>query len=111
MNHTAPRLLLTGLPGCGKTTVLRRTVELLLAAPAPGNAVSGKEQPPGEPQLASKVAATAGIVGFYTQEIREHGRRLGFEAGGVRGNRAVMGHVEFRRAARVGRDGVDVGAF
>ncbi|MCL6508666.1 MAG: AAA family ATPase, partial [Bryobacteraceae bacterium] len=48
--------LLTGPPGCGKTTVLRRVVELL-----------------GDLRLA----------GFYTEEIRERGRRVGFRAAGL----------------------------
>ncbi len=111
MNRSAPRLLLTGAPGCGKTTVLRRTVELLLAVPSPGSTAAGQLQTSTEPLLASKVAAAAGIVGFYTQEIREHGRRLGFDAVGLRGSRAVMAHIGFRGQAQVGRYGVDLAAF
>ena len=51
-------LLLTGLPGCGKTTVLERVAEHL-----------------GDLRLA----------GFLTLELREHGQRVGFEAVGLGG--------------------------
>jgi nucleoside-triphosphatase THEP1 len=44
------RVLLTGRPGCGKTTLIKRIVK--------------------------QVARPAG--GFYTEEIRERGRRVGF---------------------------------
>jgi nucleoside-triphosphatase len=77
-------VLLTGLPGCGKTTVVRRVVERL----------QGRH-----------------LAGFYTQEIRREGRRLGFEAIGLGGRRAVLAHVELRTKKRVGRYGVDVAAF
>ncbi len=77
-------LLLTGLPGCGKTTVVRRVVERL-----PGRR----------------------LAGFYTEEIRREGRRLGFDAIGLGGRRAVLAHVELRTKNRVGRYGVDVAAF
>jgi nucleoside-triphosphatase len=77
-------LLLTGLPGCGKTTVVRRVIERL----------GGRR-----------------LAGFYTQEIRREGRRLGFEAVALGGRRAVLAHVELRTKKRVGRYGVDVAAF
>ena len=50
-----PRLLLTGDPGCGKTTAIRRIVERLRA--------------PGGPRMS----------GFLTEEVREGGRRRGFQ--------------------------------
>jgi nucleoside-triphosphatase len=80
----ANNLLLTGLPGCGKTTVVRRVVERL----------SGRR-----------------LAGFYTQEIRREGRRLGFEAVALGGRRAVLAHVDLRTKRRVGRYGVDVAAL
>ena len=55
---TIKNVLLTGPPGCGKTTVIRRVVER-----------SGERR----------------LAGFYTQEIRQHGQRVGFEAIGLNG--------------------------
>jgi nucleoside-triphosphatase len=73
-------LLLTGGPGCGKTTVLERVAEHH-----------------GDLQLA----------GFLTLELREHGQRVGFEAVGLGGRRAVLAHVRFRSLVSVGRYGVE----
>jgi nucleoside-triphosphatase len=80
----AKNLLLTGKPGCGKTTVVCRTVELL---------------------------RNCRLAGFYTQEIRHRGRRTGFRAVGLGGASAVLAHIDFRGAHRVGRYGVDIKAF
>ena len=60
-------LLLTGRPGVGKTTVVRRVVERL-------------SRPTG---------------GFYTCELREGGRRTGFEIVTLDGQRATLSHVDF----------------
>ena len=59
LNATSPmkNLLLTGFPGCGKTTVLERVAKHL-----------------GDLRLA----------GFVTLELREHGQRVGFEAVGTK---------------------------
>jgi nucleoside-triphosphatase len=73
-------LLLTGSPGCGKTTVLERVVEHL-----------------GDCRLA----------GFLTLELREHGQRVGFEAVGLGGHRVILAHVRFRSLVLVGRYGVE----
>ena len=73
-------LLLTGLPGCGKTTVLERVAEHL-----------------GDLRLA----------GILTMELREHGRRVGFEAVGLGGRRVILAHVRFRSLVSVGRYGVE----
>ena len=74
------KLLLTGTPGCGKTTVLER------------------------------VAAQLGdlrLPGFLTRELREHGQRVGFEAVGLGGRRVILAHVRFRSLVSVGRYGVE----
>ena len=75
-------LLLTGPPGCGKTTVLERVVEHL-----------------GDLRLA--------LAGFLTLELREHGQRVGFEAVGLGGRRVILAHVRFRSLVSVGRYGVE----
>lgn len=80
----AQNLLLTGPPGCGKTTVIRRLVERL---------------------------ANRRVAGFYTQEIRKKGQRVGFEVRGLRGGHGILAHVGFQSTHRVGRYGVDLGAF
>jgi nucleoside-triphosphatase len=72
--------VLTGPPGCGKTTVIRRLAGRL-----------------GDLRLA----------GFYTQEVREQGQRVGFEAVSLSGRRALLAHVRSRCRHRVGRYGVE----
>lgn len=78
-------LLLTGRPGIGKTTAIKTAAELL-----------------GE---------RAG--GFYTEEIREQGKRRGFRLVTLDGQEAVMAHVKLRGGGRphVSRYGVDVAAI
>jgi nucleoside-triphosphatase len=73
-------VLLTGRPSCGKTTVIHRLAGRL-----------------GDLRLA----------GFYTQEIRERGQRVGFEAIALSGRRALLAHVRSRSRHRVGRYGVE----
>ena len=73
-------LLLTGAPGCGKTTVLERVAEQL---------------------------GDLRVAGFLTLELREHGQRVGFEAVGLGGGRAILAHVRFRSPVSVGRYGVE----
>jgi nucleoside-triphosphatase len=74
-------LLLTGVPGVGKTTVLRR-----VAAQLTGRRLSG----------------------FYTEEIREAGGRRGFRAATFDGREVIMAHVDTASRARVGKYGVDL---
>jgi nucleoside-triphosphatase len=80
----ATTILLTGRPGVGKTTVIRRLADLL---------------------------ASRAIAGFYTEEIREAGQRRGFGAATFSGGSCVLAHVGLRSRQRVGRYGVDVAAF
>lgn len=77
-------LLLTGVPGVGKTTVMRRVAEAL-----------------GERRCA----------GFLTDEIREGGERRGFRLVTLDGREWVMAHVELPKQARVGRYGIDIAAL
>ena len=73
-------VLLTGPPGCGKTTVVRRVVQ----------ALGGLR-----------------LAGFYTQEVRERGQRVGFEIVGLGGQRCLLAQVDWHAPLRVGRYGVD----
>jgi len=77
-------LLITGLPGVGKTTLIRKLYEAL------------KDFHP---------------VGFYTTEIREKGMRRGFELVNIEGKRGVLSHVDIKSRYRVGRYKVDVSGF
>jgi nucleoside-triphosphatase len=80
------KVLLTGRPGSGKTTLIKRVVNNL-------------------PQRAG---------GFYTEEIRERGRRVGFRIITLDGEEAVFAHVDFSTAAgrdRLGRYGLDLSAL
>jgi nucleoside-triphosphatase len=81
-----PKVLLTGRPGCGKTTLIKRVVD--------------------------KLARPAG--GFYTEEIRQAGTRVGFKLVTLDGEEAVFAHVDFPAAAggeRVGKYGLDLAAL
>jgi nucleoside-triphosphatase len=77
------KILLTGRPGTGKTTLIKRVVE--------------------------KLTLPAG--GFYTEEIRERSERIGFKIVALNNEEAVLAHVKFRTAQRVGKYGVDLCAL
>jgi nucleoside-triphosphatase len=74
----AQALLLTGPPGVGKTTVVRKVV--------------------------ARLGARAG--GFYTEEIRERGRRTGFRLVALDGSLGMLAGVNIHSPHRVGRYGV-----
>jgi nucleoside-triphosphatase len=80
---TVTRILLTGPPQCGKTTVIQK-----VAADFPGKA-----------------------AGFYTREVRERGRRVGFEIVTLAGGNAMLSHVDFPGPFRVGKYGVNLDNF
>lgn len=77
-------LLITGTPGVGKTTVIRRVADALKAE---------------------------GLRGFYTEEIREDGERRGFRLVSFDGAARVIAHEDFPKGPRVGKYGVDVPAL
>ncbi len=79
------RVLLTGAPGSGKTTLTRRVVEVL------------RER--GEV-----------LAGFTTSEIRRGGRRTGFVVTGIGGLERTLA-LRGANGPRVGTYGVDVAAF
>jgi nucleoside-triphosphatase len=74
------KVFLTGRPGSGKTTLIKRVVDEL-ALPADG---------------------------FYTEEIRQRDERVGFKIMTLEGKEAVLAHVDFKTAQRVGKYGLDL---
>ena len=83
-NRRAQALLLTGVPGIGKTTILKEVAA----------ALSGRR-----------------ICGFVTGEIRQAGRRVGFELSTFTGHKGVLAHVNVDSRHRVGHYGVDIAAL
>jgi nucleoside-triphosphatase len=76
-------LLLTGRPGIGKTTAIRRVAD----------ALKGER-----------------IAGFYTEELRSRGERTGFRIVTLDGHSRRMAGIDIRSPHRVGKYGVDVSA-
>lgn len=78
------KIFLTGLPGCGKTTVVRKVVEILL-----GN-----------------------VCGFYTEEVRDaKNRRIGFRVVALNGSSGVLASRIPGHGPRVGSYLVNVESF
>jgi nucleoside-triphosphatase len=78
------RILLTGPPGCGKTTVVRKVADLL----------------------------RGGASGFYTEEIRDDiGQRIGFQVISLEGKRGELARKGPGSGPRVGSYLVNVKDF
>ena len=78
------KILLTGLPGCGKTTAIVKVVAGLTCE---------------------------NVTGFYTQEIREHNVRKGFSWKRLDGAAGTLAHVAIKSHFKVGSYAVDVADF
>ena len=76
-------ILLTGKPGVGKTTVIKKIVPLL--------------------------GVDAG--GFYTEEIRVMDRRMGFRIVTLDGKDGILAHVDCNSNYKVGKYRVDLDSF
>jgi nucleoside-triphosphatase len=77
------KLLLTGPPSVGKTTVIQKVL--------------------------SSMEISAG--GFYAQEIREGSKRTGFSLRTLDGKEGVLAHIDYQGGYQVGRYGVDITLF
>lgn len=77
------KILLTGPPGVGKTTAIHTVL--------------------------AGIEIKAG--GFYTQEMRSGGRRIGFVLKTLDGDEGILAHVDYQERHRMGRYGVDIALF
>ena len=77
------KVLLTGRPGCGKTTLIKSVVRRL----------------------------PRGAGGFYTEEIRVGSTRVGFNIVTLDGDEVVFAHVDFEKRERVGKYGLNLPAL
>jgi nucleoside-triphosphatase len=84
MSSKSDKILLTGAPGCGKTTTIIQIVENLKDIKA---------------------------AGFYTQEIREDNTRKGFSWTHLDGTTGILAHTKIKGPHKVGKYGVDVAGF
>jgi nucleoside-triphosphatase len=84
MQPKSAKILLTGLPGCGKTTAIMKIIN---------NLRSDK------------------VAGFYTQEIRQDNIRKGFCWKRLDGADGILAHIKIKGHWRVGKYGVDVAGF
>lgn len=87
----ARHVFLTGSPGVGKTTLIQKASEILKSSGVP-------------------------VDGFYTEEVRQGGRRVGFDVvtlSGLRGPLSRVGSEPLpgRQECRVGQYVVDVMSF
>jgi nucleoside-triphosphatase THEP1 len=72
--------LFTGFPGCGKSTIIEKIVQRL-------------DRP---------------CTGFFTREMRDRGRRVGFSITTLDGRRGILAHIDIRSRKRVGSYGVNL---
>jgi len=73
-------ILLTGPPRCGKSTVIEKVVKEIHKS----------------------------VTGFFTREIREKGRRVGFSIITLDGKGGVLAHEDSKSPARVGKYGLNL---
>ncbi|XP_017532718.1 cancer-related nucleoside-triphosphatase isoform X3 [Manis javanica] len=87
----ALHVFLTGPPGVGKTTLIQKASEVLKSSGIP-------------------------VDGFYTEEVRQGGRRIGFDVVTLSGPRGLLSRVGLellpgKRECRVGQYVVDLTSF
>ncbi len=80
------KIIIRGRPGVGKTTLIKKLAERLK-----------REK--------------KSLLGFYTEEIRETGIRVGFKVKSFAGEEATMAHINYSTPYQVSRYKVDLGKF
>lgn len=82
-----PHTLITGRPGVGKTTLVKKIIKGLLSR-------------------------SLGVTGFYTEEIREDKIRVGFRIMNVHGEEeGILSHIGISSRYRIGKYKVNVKAI
>ena len=84
MEKPKKNILVSGLPGIGKTTLIRNLIEKI-------------------PLLQPR--------GFYTEEIRYGEQRKGFQAVSLGGEKLILAHVLLQSSYNIGKYKVDVKGF
>lgn len=84
MHKVRKNVLISGLPGIGKTTLIKNLI---------------REMPLDRPK------------GFYTEEIRYEGERKGFQAVSLTGEKIILAHELLQSGYQVGKYKVDVKGF
>jgi len=84
MSSKSAKILLTGLPGCGKTTAILKIITSLKRKK---------------------------LAGFYTQEIREKNIRKGFRWRRLDDPEGILAHIDIKSPFKVGKYHVDVVGF
>src|SRR5690606_6875859 len=83
----APKICITGHPGIGKTTVIKKLFSILQQSNIP-------------------------VAGFYTEEIRVNQKRQGFKVISLTTQEsAILAHVNIQSNMRVSIYGVDIKGF
>ena len=77
-------ILLTALPRTGKSTAIQKIIQML---------------------------GIKNCGGFFTEEIRENGERVGFMIKTLSGKEGLLSHVNIESEYRISRYGVDLSAF
>ncbi len=77
------KVFITGAPGTGKTTIIKRLFTL-------------------RPDI---------FTGFWTEEIREGGKRVGFRIVRTDGKSGILSHVDIESPMKVGKYGVNLEEF
>lgn len=81
MEAVIKNILLTGPPGCGKTSLIQEVLSKLKGIKAGG---------------------------FFTSEIREKGERKGFKIASLGGEEAILAHVDFKGPHKVSKYTVSI---
>ena len=76
-------ILITGNPGTGKTTLIKKLVHTF----------------------------DTRVSGFYTEEIRKQNERVGFAVRTLDGHEGTLAHIDIRSPYRIGKYKVDVESF